>query len=432
MGIIFLGEKEMDKQTHVIDADNNNPQMNKKLHSAILLNPTGAEQFYYQDEASESSILRSRRIVWVSGLLLFLLLVWSYFAQLTEVSTGTGRVIPTSREQVIQSLEGGIISELYVREGDIVEPLQILAQLDLTKTEANVGETAAKYRAALAKVARLQAEVEGSPVEFPDELFEYPELIAAETLLYETRRQGLKETLDGLQQSLAIVNEELKLTENLAGAGAASQVEVLKLRRQAADIRLQIIEKEARYMVEARESLAEARSEVESLEEVIKGRTDSLSRLTLRSPVRGVVKDIEITTQGGVIPPNGRLMVIVPLDDQLLVEAQISPRDIAFIRPGLDAKVKISAYDYSIYGALDGVVETVSPDSIRDEFNPEHFYYRAFIRTDEDALVNEETGQRFPIVPGMMAVVDIKTGEKTVFEYLMKPIRISKEAMRER
>jgi adhesin transport system membrane fusion protein len=231
---------------------------------------------------------------------------------------------------------------------------------------------------------------------------------------------------------LGIVSEELRLTQSLAKAGAASHVDVLKLQRQVSEIRLKITERQAEYMVKAREELARAKAEADSLEEVIRGRSDSLSRLTLRSPVRGVVKDIEVTTQGGVIPPNGRLMVIVPMEDQLLVEARISPRDIAFIRPGLEAKVKVTAYDYSIYGALNGEVVTVSPDTIQDEIKPEVFYYRAFIRTSEDALINEETGMRYPIVPGMIATVDIKTGEKTVFEYLMKPINRAQEAMRER
>ena len=154
-------------------------------------------------------------------------------------------------------------------------------------------------------------------------------------------------------------------------------------------------------------------------------------RLTLRSPVRGIVKDVAVTTRGGVIPPNGQLMAIVHLDDQLLIEARISPRDVAFIYPGQEAKVKITAYDYSIYGGLDGEVTLISPDTIQDEVKPENYYYRVFIRTKTDSLTNDQ-GTLFPIVPGMIATVDIKTGEKSVFEYLMKPINKSKEAMRER
>ncbi len=272
----------------------------------------------------------------------------------------------------------------------------------------------------------------GTKLSFPESLDEFPSLIQAETRLYNTRQAGLNESISGLRQSLGIVSEELRLTQSLAKAGAASHVDVLKLQRQVSEIRLKITERQAEYMVKAREELARAKAEADSLEEVIRGRSDSLSRLTLRSPVRGVVKDIEVTTQGGVIPPNGRLMVIVPMEDQLLVEARISPRDIAFIRPGLEAKVKVTAYDYSIYGALNGEVVTVSPDTIQDEIKPEVFYYRAFIRTTDDALVNEKSGIRYPIVPGMIATVDIKTGEKTVFEYLIKPINRAQEALRER
>ena len=179
----------------------------------------------------------------------------------------------------------------------------------------------------------------------------------------------------------------------------------------------------------AREEFGKA--EADSLESVIKGRSDSLLRLTLRSPVRGIVKDVAVTTRGGVIPPNGQLMAIVPLDDQLLIEARISPRDEAFIYPSQEAKVKITAYDYSIYGGLDGEVTLISPDTIQDEVKPENYYYRVFIRTKTDSLANDQ-GTLFPIVPGMIATVDIKTGEKSVFEYLMKPINKSKEALRER
>ncbi|MGG4605917.1 HlyD family efflux transporter periplasmic adaptor subunit [Paenalcaligenes sp. Me131] len=403
----------------------------QKLETILLFDPD-LDQQQYRDDVNEAEIVRSNRIIWVCGLLLVVLIAWAYFAKLTEVSSGTGKIIPNSREQVIQSLEGGILSHLYVREGDIVEPQQILAQLDLTKTEATVGESAAKHRAALASIARLEAEVNGHSLAFPEILNTYPELIEAETRLYNTRQAGLGESLSGLRQSLNIVSEELRLTESLAKAGAASHVDVLKLQRQVAEIRLKLTERQAEYMVKAREELARAKAEADSLEEVIRGRADTLTRLTLRSPVRGVVKDIEITTQGGVLPPNGRLMIIVPIEDQLLVEARISPRDIAFIRPGLEAKVKVTAYDYSIYGALEGKVETVSPDTIQDEIKPEVFYYRAFVRTSDDALVNEESGERYPIVPGMIATVDIKTGEKTVFEYLMKPINRAQEAMRER
>lgn len=388
-------------------------------------------QGHYNDEVDDSSIGRATRITWLSSLAIAALLVWSWFAEVVEVSTGDGRVIPISREQVIQSLEGGILLDLLVREGDIVEADQVLAQMDLTKTESNVEESAARYRATLASVARLEAEVNGTPLKFPAELDAYPELVASETRLYQTRREGLRQTLAGVSKSLELVREELAITESLMAIGAASNVEVLRLRRQISELELKASDTRSEYMILAREELAKARAEAQSLESVVRGRFDSLRRLTIRSPVRGIVKDIEITTRGGVIPPNGRLMEIVPLGDQLLVEARISPRDIAFIHPGQPAKVKITAYDYTVYGGLDGQVTLISPDTIRDEAKPDSVYYRVFIRTDGDALVNQ-VGTRFPIVPGMIATVDIRTGQKTVFDYLMKPINYAGEALRER
>lgn len=385
----------------------------------------------YNEEVDDATIVRSTRVVWLFFIVIISLVVWSYFAEVVEVSTGDGRVVPTSREQVIQSLEGGILADLRVREGDIVEPGQILAQLDPTKTESSVDESAARYRAALASVARLEAEVNGTPLSFPEELESYPILITTEAQLYDTRREGLEQSLAGIQESLRLVRDELNITQSLVRVGAASDVEVLRLRRQETELQLKATELRSEYMILAREELSKAKAEVEALSSVIRGRADALTRLTLRSPVRGIVKDIEVTTIGGVIPPNGRLMEIVPLEDQLLIEARISPRDIAFIHPGQPAKVKITAYDYAVYGGLDGEVVLISPDTIQDEVKPEVFYYRVFILTEDDALVNE-IGVHFPIVPGMIATVDIRTGSKTIFDYLIKPINHAREALRER
>lgn len=389
------------------------------------------EQYHYNDEVDDATVLRSTRIVWLFFLIIVALLIWSYYAVVVEVAVGDGKVIPTSREQVIQSLEGGILTELYVQEGEVVEQGQVLAQLDLTKTKSNVEESAARYRAVLAKIARLEAEVSGNKPAFPPELKNYPELIAAERMLFKTRSEGLKESLAGVQKLLGLVREELKVTKSLVEIGAASNVEVLRLKRQQSELTMQTTDVNSEYMIMAREELAQAGAEAESLSSVVQGRMDSLSRLTLRSPVRGIVKNIEISTRGGVISPNGRLMQIVPLDDQLLVEARILPRDIAFIYAGQPAKVKITAFDYTTYGDLEGIITTISPDTIQDEHDSDLYYYRVLIRTESDALVSE-TGTRYPIVPGMVATVDIRTGEKTIFDYLMKPLSQAKEALRER
>ena len=206
---------------------------------------------------------------------------------------------------------------------------------------------------------------------------------------------------------------------------------MLRLKRQRADLDLKKADLRSQYLVEARQDLAKVSEEVEALAPVVRGRSDTLQRLTLRSPVRGVVKNIEVSTIGGVVPPNGSVMEIVPLDDRLLIEARIAPRDIAFIRPGQRASVKITAYDYSIFGGLEGEVSSISPDTIRDEVNPDIYYYRVFVRTRSDALVNK-AGRRFPIVPGMIATADIHTGTKTILQYLLKPLNRAQEALRER
>ncbi|MFN3433121.1 MAG: HlyD family type I secretion periplasmic adaptor subunit [Sphingomonas sp.] len=379
----------------------------------------------------EHRLATATRLVWILAALFVAALAWAWFANLDEVATGEARVVPTNREQVIQSLEGGILKKLAVRQDDIVRPGQLLAQLDPTQAGSTVDESAAKYRAALASMARLQAEANGVPLRFSPELDGYPDLKASETRLYDTRRRSLQSSVALIDQSLALIGREVTIGQRLIAVGAASNVEVLRLQRQRADLELKKADLRSQYMVEARQDLAKATEEVDSLAPVVRGRSDTLQRLTLRSPVRGVVKNIEVSTIGGVVPPNGKLMEIVPLDDRLLIEARLQPRDIAFIRPGQRASVKVTAYDYSVYGGLDGTVSSISPDTIRDEVKPDVLYYRVFIRTKADSLVNK-AGKRFPITPGMVANVDIHTGAKTVFQYLLKPLNRAREALRER
>ena len=291
-------------------------------------------------------------VVWVVAFMLCIFITWATFFELAEVSTGTGKVVPSSREKVIQSLEGGILVELMVKEGDVVAPGQVLAQLDRTKSEATVQESVVRQRAAQATAARLVAEVTGAPLKFPEDVVVDQDLVRTETALYTSRRDALSGTLNGLSEALSLVRKELSLTEPLVKRGAASDVEVLRLKRQANDLETRMAEARSQYLVKAREDLSKANAEIESLRQVTRGRADALTRLTFTSPARGIVKDISVTTVGGVIPPNGRLMEIVPLDEKLLVEARISPRDVAFIHPGQAATVKITAYDYSIYGGL--------------------------------------------------------------------------------
>lgn len=389
----------------------------------------GVKQGDYFTE--EEHAPRASWLIWIIGAGLLIFLVWACLFRLDEVSTGTGKVIPYSREQVIQSLEGGILESMQVKEGDVVQANQILAQLSRTRTESAVDESASRARAALATAARLKAEVDGSALAFPPEVQEDPQLVRSETALYKSRRDGLARSLSSINESLALVRKELQITEKLATQGASSDVEVLRLKRQASDLEMKASDTRDQYYVKAREELAKANAEVEAQNSVTRGRADALSRLTVRSPVKGVVKDIEVNTVGGVIPPNGRLMTIVPMGDQLVVEARVSPRDVAFIHPGQYATVKITAYDYAIFGGMKGKVTSISPDTIQDDVRKDVYYYRVFVRTDTDTLRNKE-GKAFPIVPGMVATVDIHTGSKTVWQYLTKPLNKAREALRER
>lgn len=370
-------------------------------------------------------------IVWIIGAGLLCLLLWAWLFKLEEVSTGSGKVIPSSKEQVIQSLEGGILTKLNVQEGDIVQKDQVLAQLDPTRFASVVGEAQSLLVSAQATSARLRAEVNGTALQFPESVQKETQLLQEETALYHSRRASLEESIAGLQQALKLVQQELVMTEPLVAKGAASEVEVLRLKRQANELQNKITDIRTQYYVKAREELSKASTDIETQLQVIKGRSDTLSRAVFKAPVRGVVKEISVTTLGGVIPQNGKLMTIVPLDEKLLIEARISPRDIAFIHPGQDALVKISAYDYSIYGGLEGKVTVISPDTIRDEVKQDQFYYRVYIRTDADKLFNK-SGQAFAITPGMVATVDIRTGQKTIMEYLLKPFNKAQEALRER
>lgn len=379
----------------------------------------------------EPKLPRSTLVVWMIGIGLLSLLIWAWLFNLEEVSTGTGKVIPSSKEQIIQSLEGGILTKLDVNEGDIVEKGQVLAQLDPTRLASNVGESKSLLISAQATAARLRAEVNGTPLSFPEEVQKNPKLVQEETALYVSRRANLDQSIEGYEQAAKLVRQELAMTEPLVAKGAASEVEVLRLKREANDLNNKINDTRNQYYVKAREELSKANTDIQTQQQVVNGRNDSLSRAVFKAPVRGVVKEIDVTTLGGVIPQNGKLMTIVPLEDKLLIEARISPRDIAFIHPGQEALVKITAYDYSIYGGLNGKVTVISPDTIRDEVKQDQFYYRVYIRTDSDRLYIK-AGKTFSITPGMVATVDIRTGQKTIMDYLLKPFNKAKEALRER
>lgn len=364
-------------------------------------------------------------------LLVLVFLAWAAFAKLDEVAVGAGKVTPTSKAQIIQSLEGGIVDSISVKEGDVVNPGQKLASLDRARFMSTVGETESKALALEAAAARLQAEVTGSAPQFSAAVREAPGLVAREMALYNSRRRNLDVNSASLREQLTLVRRELTLTEPLVDLGAASPVEVIRLRRQVNELTGKIDALRNQYVIDANSEYTKTMADLDIARQTLAGRQDQLNRTELTSPVRGVVKNLEITTIGGVVQPGGVLMEIVPIEEQLLIETRISPRDIAFIRPGLATTVKVTAYDPSIYGTLAGVVDRISPDTIQDEVDKDQVYYRVYVRTGSSSLKTKD-GKLHAIMPGMVATVEIRTGAKTVLQYLMKPINKASEALRER
>jgi adhesin transport system membrane fusion protein len=383
-----------------------------------------------QDELARQGRFYSS-VIWLTLLGLVVFIAWAMFAILDEVTVGTGKITPSTHAQVIESLDGGIVSALMVKEGDIVERGQMLARLDPTRFQSNYGEAAARVRALRASSERLRSELTGEPLRFSAESMREPDLVARERQLYESRRRNLNETVANLQKTHQLVMSELRMTQPLVAKGAASDVEVIRLQRQATELKGKIDEARNQFAVRAREEQVKNNADLDAQLQVMAGKADQLDRAVLNSPVRGIVKDVQINTVGGVVQPGGKLMEIVPLEDQLLVETRINPRDIAYIRPGLPATVKVTAYDSSIYGDLKGTVEVVSPDTLQDEVRRDQFYYRVYVRTQSAELKNR-SGKSFPILPGMIANVEIKTGQKSVMDYLIKPLNKLNEALRER
>lgn len=390
-----------------------------QLHSAMVAHSTHGASF----------------MLWITAAIVGVALIWAKFAVLEEITVGQGRVISTSREQVIQNLEGGILSEMEVKEGDVVEKGQVLLRIDGAKANAVYREGVSKLLALKGAATRLRAEALGRPLSFPDDVRESQDIVATETEAFNARRRALVQGGDALRRSLALAEREMSITEPLSAKGLVSEIELLKLQRQANDLRAQIAERENKYRSDANTELSKVEGELAQVGENVAGRQDVVERTTVRAPLRGTVKNIRVTTIGGIIQAGTDIMEIVPLEDQLLVEARIKPSDVAFLRPGLPATVKISAYDFGIYGGLEGTIEHVSPDTFKDEkrtvANPEDSaYYRLLVRTKTATLKRNDMS--LEIIPGMTASVEILTGHKSVLDYLLKPVFKAQEAMRER
>lgn len=362
-------------------------------------------------------------ILWFCVVFLIVMLLWAYFAVLDEVTTAQGKVIPSQKTKLIQNLEGGLVKDILVHEGQIVNQDQILMRLSEVRFSSNFREGKLKEQALEIKIARLNAELNNKPFStIPELAKEFPELVASEKQLYDSRRAELQTLYDNRK----LLVREMQMTKPLLAEGAVSEVEVLHLQQRINEISSNI----AKFRSQALQELNAAKAEESRTEEGNRSLKDQLARTEVRSPVKGIVKQIYVTTIGGVVNPGMPLMEIVPLADNLLVEARVRPKDIGFLHPGQKAVVKISAYDFSIYGGLDGKVEHISADTTTDQKG--NSFYEVWVRTQKNYL-QRESGEKLRIIPGMQATVNVLTGNKSVLDYLMKPIlKTKQEALRER
>ena len=422
--------------------------------------------------ALQDSPRRSRIIVWLTAGLLVCALLWANFAVLDEVTMGEGKAIPSSKVQVIQNLEGGIVTEIFVREGQMVNKGDTLLRLDDTRFLSNKGESEADRYALTAQVERLSAEAEGRPFQLSEVVrSKAPQVAEDELSLYQSRQRRLtseKQTLneqlrqktqelaefrsklEQYRSGLALLQQELNMSTPLVGTGAISPVEILRLKRSAveargslnatslaipraeaaaAEIRSKIEESEAGFRSEAAKELNDKRTELSKITATSIAIDDRVTRTTVVSPVHGIIKLLKVNTIGGVVQPGSDLLEIVPLEDNLLIEAKVRPQDVAFLHPGQTAMVKFSAYDYTIYGGLKAKLELIGADTVTDDKG--NAFYLIQVRTDKNHLGGDN--KPLLIIPGMTATVDIITGHKSVLDYLLKPVlKARTEALRER
>ncbi|WP_296495115.1 HlyD family type I secretion periplasmic adaptor subunit [Rhodoferax sp.] len=413
--------------------------------------------------------LRARSLLRLAAVVLLVLVVWAAFAKIDEVTRGEARVVPTSQVQIIQSVDGGVVEALLVKEGQIVEAGQLLLRVDPTRFVSNLMESQASQTALQAKALRLEALTRGTPFNPPAELLrDAPDVVEQERRLYESRRaeisaqtsiyqsqlvqrqQELNEVRarrDQAERSLALMTQEINATRPMVATGAVSEVEMMRLDQQLARIRgdreqataqiarVQSAIQEANSKInevqltsrnQMSAELSETMSRLASLSQGGVALQDKVKQADIKSPVRGTVKRLLVNTIGAVVQPGKEVVEVVPLDDTLILEVQITPKDIGFLRPGQPAMVKFSAYDYSIYGGLEAEVFLIGADSVLDEKG--NAFYHVRVRTHKPSL-----GPNLPIIPGMVAQVDVMTGKKTVLSYLLKPVlRAKSNAMTER
>lgn len=413
--------------------------------------------------------VNAKRILYIVVLAILALFTWMYFAELDEITRGEGKVIPSQQLQVIQSLDGGIVEKIFVKEGEVVNQGDLIIRVDQTRFLSGLMENRSQYLSLSAEAARLSALADKIPLRFSDELIESaPEIIQRERRLFESsvdeldkqleviksqleqRKQDLKEAEAALAQhrvSRQLAQRELDITRPLLRTGAVSELEVLRLQHNVENIdgditrataimqrsraaineaNSKLQETESSYINRWRNQLSETSTRLRALIEAESGLADKVKHAEIRSPVNGVIQRLFTRTVGGVVTPGRDIVEIMPSDDKLIIEAKISPKDIAFLHPGQKATIKLTAYDFTIFGGLNAEVEHISADTITDE--KDITYYLVRLSTDESF-----ENQALKIIPGMTAQVDIMTGKKTVFEFIFKPItRAAANALTER
>ena len=375
----------------------------------------------YQHKTHDPKVGRTRIIIWGALLGILVLIVWAYFAQIDQVTRASGTVIASARTQDIQAAEGGVLTDILVKEGEEVEKGQLLVTLEEERAQAAVANSGSKIAALKAKIARLEAEIFERPLVFPEGIKNYSEYIENQTQLYNRRRQAIDQDVNSLQKMMVLAQQELSMNEPLLAYGDVSQADVIKLRRQVAEIQAQITNKRNKYFEEAQSEMTKSQEELDVELEQLRDHSQVLEEKNLYAPTNGKVNNILITTIGGVVKPGEIIMEILPTSSDLIVEAKVSPADIAYVKENQLASVKLDAYDYSIFGAMNGNVIYISPDTLMEQTpKGEEPYYRVQIKITGA----EFAGRRDEIVikPGMTASVDIKAQERSVLSYLTKPI----------
>ncbi|GGY69409.1 HlyD family type I secretion periplasmic adaptor subunit [Cellvibrio zantedeschiae] len=413
--------------------------------------------------------LRARLLLNSIAIVFLILLVWAAFAKVDEVARGEGKVIPSQQLQVIQSFDGGVVKEILVHEGDVVNKGDLLVRIDPTRFVSSFRENNASLVSLEARAARLRALTANLPLDMPEEIIKSaPDIAEHERTLYEANRRELDEQLSisrsqleqrqrelqevraklsQVTRALELANQELTVTTPLLKSGAVSEVEILKLQGEVSNAqgaRQQALAQEQRLLAAVQESegkvrevelnemnkwrteLSETLAKLSSLSETGTGLADKIKYSEIRAPVHGTVQKLYTNTLGGVVQPGHEVIEIIPLDDQLLIEAKVAPKDIAFLHPGETAIVKFTAYDFAVYGGLTGKLEHISADTMKDD--KDNVFYLVRVRTERSGF-----DASLPIMPGMTAQVDILTGKKTVLSYLLKPVlRAKQNALTER